>query len=185
MTDYSKAKIYRIVCNITGMTYYGSTCEPTLARRLAKHVGNYKRYKDGKKESYLSSYEILEGGNYTIVLVELFPCDSKMMLHQRERYYIENNVCVNKFIPTRTREEYNVTNRSNISEYNAEYHLNNVDKIKERRAKYKLKNEEKIKERRANYRLNNPEQTKINDAKYNLKTKEAKLAKLLSADILA
>jgi hypothetical protein len=71
MTDYQKGKIYRIVCNITGLTYYGSTCEPTLARRLAKHVGNYKRFKDGKEESYMTSYKVLEGGDYTIVLVEL------------------------------------------------------------------------------------------------------------------
>ena len=170
MTDYSKGKIYRIVCNTTGLTYYGSTCEPTLARRLAGHVRNYKYFKDGKKESYVSSYEILEGGNYTIVLVELFPCDSKMMLHQRERYYIKNNACVNKVVPTQTRKEYNVMNRSYISEYHANYRLNNP---------------EKIKEGKANYGLNNPEKIKNDNAKYNLNRKEAKLAKLLSADILA
>ena len=215
MTDYQLGKIYRIVCNTTGLTYYGSTCEPTLARRLGKHVGTYKRFKDGKKEKYMSSYEILEGGNYTIVLVELFPCNSKMMLHQRERYYIENNDCVNMYIPARTQEEYREINKSKINEYASEYRLNNKekikeqqanyflnnkekikeqqanyflnnkDKIKERQANYRLNNPEKIKEGKANYRLNNPEQTKINDAKYNLKTKEAKLAKLLSADILA
>ena len=184
MTDYSLGKIYRIVCNITGMTYYGSTCEPTLARRLAKHVGNFKRHKDGKKESYMSSFQVLEGGNYTIILVELFPCNSKMMLHQRERYHIENNVCVNKVIPTRTREEYNVMNRSNISEYNAEYRLNNIDKLKEIEANYRLNNREKINERKVNYRLNNPEKTKTNNAKQYQKRKEAILAKLLSADIL-
>ena len=132
----------------------------------------------------MSSYEILGGGNYTIVLVELSPCNSKMELHQRERYYIENNECVNKVVPTRTREEYNVMNRSNISEYNAEYRLNNVEKIKEIEANYRLNNREKIKEQKANYRLNNPEQTKINDAKYHMNRKEAKLAKLLSGDIL-
>ena len=42
MTDYQLGKIYRIVCNTTGLTYYGSTCEPTLARRLSGHVVNYK-----------------------------------------------------------------------------------------------------------------------------------------------
>ena len=36
MPDYSKGKIYKIVCNVTGLVYVGSTCEPTLARRLAK-----------------------------------------------------------------------------------------------------------------------------------------------------
>jgi hypothetical protein len=41
---YRNGKIYKIVCNITGLTYYGSTCEPTLARRLAKHRGCYNRW---------------------------------------------------------------------------------------------------------------------------------------------
>ena len=121
----------------------------------------------------------------TLVLVELFPCNSKMVLHQKERYYIENNACVNKVVPTRTREEYNVMNKIKIDVYDAEYKLNNVDKIKETQANYWLKNKDKIKERRANWRLNNPEKIKINDAKSNQKRKEVKLAKLLSVDILA
>ena len=36
--NFQEAKIYRIVCNVTGLQYYGATCEPTLARRLSKHV---------------------------------------------------------------------------------------------------------------------------------------------------
>ncbi len=55
MPDYKLGKIYKIVCNITGKVYYGSTCEPTLARRLAKHAGNYKRWSQGKNESYVTS----------------------------------------------------------------------------------------------------------------------------------
>jgi hypothetical protein len=176
MTNYRQGKIYRIVCNITGITYYGSTCEPTLARRLAKHVGNYKYFKEGKKQSYVTSFEILEGGNYTIILVELFPCDSKMKLHQRERFYIEGNDCVNKVIPTRTRAEYNVDNRSRNLEYSVNYRLENPDKTKAQEAKYRKENADKIKIRRAEYRANNPEKTKLNDAKYNQKAKEARLA---------
>ena len=145
MTNYSKAKIYRIVCNTTGLTYYGSTCEPTLARRLAGHVADHKRFKDGKR-GYTSSFQILEGGNYTIISVELFPCNSKMELHQRERYYIENNECVNKVIPRRTHEEYQKMNKIKITECQAEYRLNNVEKIRERQANYELNNKEKIKE---------------------------------------
>ena len=59
MLDYQKAKIYRIVCNITGLNYYGSTCKPTLARRLAGHVGNYKTYLNGKT-NYITSFKVLE-----------------------------------------------------------------------------------------------------------------------------
>jgi predicted GIY-YIG superfamily endonuclease len=42
MNKYQQGKIYKIVCNETGDIYIGSTIEPTLARRLAKHVAKYK-----------------------------------------------------------------------------------------------------------------------------------------------
>ena len=96
MPDYQLGKIYKIVCNLTGLTYYGSTCEPTLARRLAGHTGNFKLWKKDNTIQYMSSFKCLEGENYEIVLVEIFSCNSKMELHQRERVFIENNVCVNK-----------------------------------------------------------------------------------------
>lgn len=57
-------------------TYVGSTCEPTLAKRLTKHVSNYKRHLNGAKQ-YLTSFKVLENENYSIVLIEKFPCDSK------------------------------------------------------------------------------------------------------------
>ena len=36
MVNYQLGKIYKIVDNTNGNIYIGSTCEPTLARRLAK-----------------------------------------------------------------------------------------------------------------------------------------------------
>eukprot|EP01040_Poterioochromonas_malhamensis_P000307 gene307-329_t len=35
--NYQLGKIYRIHCNVTNKDYYGSSAEPTLARRLAGH----------------------------------------------------------------------------------------------------------------------------------------------------
>lgn len=139
MTENNKlanAKIYRIVSNVTGENYYGSTCEPTLARRLAKHRGHYKEYLRGTM-NYITSFKILETGNYEIVLVEkLENCKSKDEMHQRERYYIENNECVNKVIVGRTHKEYKKL-----------YYVNNKDKIQD----YLIKNKEKIKEKKKIY----------------------------------
>jgi hypothetical protein len=103
MVNYAESKIYKIVGS--GLTYYGSSCAPTLAKRLAQHVDDYKRYKNGKY-GYTTSFNIIELGDYTIVLVEKFPCESKDELHARERFYIENNDCVNKRIPNRTKVQY-------------------------------------------------------------------------------
>ena len=106
MKDYSKAKIYKIICNVSGLVYVGSTCEPTLARRLAKHVGNYKIWLKNNNYSYTTSYKIIEGNDYDIVLIEEVQCETKDQLHARERYHIENLVCVNRYKPTRTSNEY-------------------------------------------------------------------------------
>ena len=95
MIDYQLGKIYKIECNVTGKVYIGSTCEPTLARRLTKHISSYKRYLNGTY-SYVSSFEVLVSGNYDIVLIESYPCNSKDELHARERYYTNNINCVNK-----------------------------------------------------------------------------------------
>ena len=128
MVDYSLGKIYKIVCNTTGLTYYGSTCEPTLARRLAGHRDSFKRFKRGKTTN-ITSFKVLESENHAIILVESFPCIDKMNLLQRERYYIENNECVNKQIPTRTDEEYYLQNRDKMLETHAEYYLINRDRL--------------------------------------------------------
>jgi hypothetical protein len=95
MPDYSNGKIYKIVCNITNECYIGSTCEPILARRLAGHVSKYKSYLNGKYH-YVTSYKIIANGNYDIVLIELFPCDTKDQLHARESHYTQTIQCVNK-----------------------------------------------------------------------------------------
>ena len=129
MPDYSLGKIYHIVCNTTGLIYYGSTCEPTLARRLVKHRCDFKRFFDGKKNvGTLTSYEVMENDNYVILLVEDFPCNNKQELERREYHYILNNECVNKMYPTRTSSEYREQNKAKI-------HLNNQSYREKNRAK--------------------------------------------------
>ena len=204
MTDYQKGKIYRIVCNTTGLVYYGSTCEPTLARRLAGHLRCYKCWKSSGKGNHTTSFEVLENDNYEIVLVELAPSNSKMELHQRERHYIENNECVNKNTPLRTISEWREDNHDRLVTYSAEYRLNNADIILENASQYLainreainirkreryLKNREKLIEEMALYRANNKHIFRANYLKnkengkktayqiaYRLKQKELKAA---------
>ena len=133
---YANAKIYRIVSNVTGEQYYGSTTEPTLARRLAKHRNSYNLYKFGKSP-YYSSFKILETDDYDIVLVENYSCNSKDELHTRERFYIENNECVNKNIPNKMNDVgkneygklYKRENKQSIKQYNSDYYSINKHQI--------------------------------------------------------
>jgi len=154
--SYQRGKIYKIVCNTTGLTYYGSTTEPTLARRLATHNGDYKLWKKGLRKGMTTSFKILENNNYEIVLVELYPCDSKDELHKRERFYIENNECVNKYIPARTPHEY----KEYFKEYFKEYNEEHREEIKKKSKKHYEEHKEEINERRKAYREEHKEETK-------------------------
>ena len=42
--DYSKGKVYKIVCNITGKIYVGSTTKEYLSQRLTLHRANYQLF---------------------------------------------------------------------------------------------------------------------------------------------
>ena len=133
MVNYAFGKIYKLVDNTTDKIYIGSTCESTLARRLAGHVGDYKRFMNGKFRN-VTSFEIIKNCNYDIILLELCPCESKDLLHQRERYYIETLECVNKVIVgrTRTNKEYYDDNKELISEKQKKYNVDNKDLINEK-----------------------------------------------------
>ena len=149
MRNYNQGKIYKIVCNITGLTYYGSTCEPILSRRLAKHRSNYKDYLNKASHShYTTSYKVLENGNCDIILMENYPCNSNDELLSRERYYIENYECVNKIIPSRSHEEYKELNRewyqNYMKTYNKKYREENSEKILKQRREHYYENQETI-----------------------------------------
>jgi len=123
MPNYQNSKIYKITSG--DLIYIGSTTAPTLAHRLAQHVSAFK-----KGNRNITSFQLIETGQYEITLIELCPCGSKDELHARERFHIENTVCVNKFIPGRTQKEYYIDNKDKIIERVKVYRETNLDKIK-------------------------------------------------------
>jgi hypothetical protein len=131
---YKNGKIYKIVCNVSGKIYIGSTCKKSLSRRLSYHRIDYKLYLK-QKQHFISSYEVLENNNYSIILLEEYPCETKEQLLARERYYIENNECVNKVIPTRNKnersKEYYQENKEKISKQHKDYYDKNKNKWSE------------------------------------------------------
>jgi hypothetical protein len=149
MPDYKQGKIYKIVCNVTGSVYIGSTIQ-SLSMRLAGHRKDYKSFKEGKS-TYVTSYQIIEQGNYDIVLIENCPCESKDELHRRERHFIESLKCVNKQLPTRTKKEYRLDNKDAIKENSNRYRQNNKDAIKERTHQYQLDNRDMLIEKSKQY----------------------------------
>jgi hypothetical protein len=166
MVNYQLGKIYRIVCNTTGLVYVGSTCEPTLAKRLQNHKRDYKRYLDGSNK-YITSFKSLENNNYEIILIESYPCSSKDELHQRERHHIETMECVNKVIPGRTKKEYAVDNRHSIFENQKKYREENKDRTKANKKKWREENKDKVKEIHKKYYEENELKIKEYITQYN------------------
>ena len=137
MVNYANSKIYKITCNVTGLTYYGSTVNP-LSKRMGQHRSDFK--KNGLCKSKL----VLASGDYDYCLVEKFPCDDKTELHQRERFYIETNECVNARIPGRTDKEYYEDNRETILEQRKAWRDAHQEEISEYKKEHYLANKEKI-----------------------------------------
>jgi len=154
MPNYSKSKIYKIVCNITGETYYGSTTQP-----LSVRIGGHRT--DAKKEtSNITSKQIILRGNYDIILCEECPCENKEQLHARERKWIEENECINKNIPGRTGKEWCEANKEQRKKYNEEYSEANKEQIKQRKKHYREANKEHMKQKQKEFYEANKEQIK-------------------------
>ena len=164
--DYQQGKIYKIYNDdIPDKVYYGSTCS-TLVKRLHQHKNGF-----GKVKNKCTSSVLFPGAK--IVLVEKYPCNDKDELTKRERYYIENNECVNKCITGRTPKEWHQDNKrskEDIKKKNKEYYIknktkliskvtkqreNNIDKRLKYEKEYRIKNKKEIKKKNKEYRIKN------------------------------
>jgi hypothetical protein len=113
-------KIYKIIDNTNGNIYIGSTTQ-TLNQRLNEHKCDYNRYLNNKIRKHCTSSEIIKNNNYKFEIIKYVVFEDRKELHQRERYYLENNICVNKFIPSRTKQQYYCNNKDYIKEFKKEY----------------------------------------------------------------
>ena len=156
MVNYELGKIYKIVCNKTGLIYIGSTCQRLLSQRLSGHVKNFKQWKNGKTR-YVTSYTIIENDDFYIELLEAVSCSSYDELAKKERYYIESIDCVNKHIPGRKKQEYYSDNKEIMKDYNKQYREDNKEIISTKKKEYYENNKEKVKQ----YYENNKEKLSL------------------------
>lgn len=167
MPDYSNGKIYKLINDELNLTYYGSTTTPLYKRMYShKSYAPHKRY---------TSHRLFETGNVDIVLVENFSCENKEQLNKRERFYIENNDCVNKNIPTRTQKEfkqkYYQDNLQFYKEHNAEYREQHKEEIVEQKKEHYAANRQKILDQKKEYYQANKERIKQQRNEYYHKNK--------------
>lgn len=124
------ALVYALITDKSNKRYIGSTTK-NLNTRLIQHRSLYR---GGNKS--VSSHILFDEGDVSIIQLEECPYDDRKI---RERFWIEHfgDDCVNKIIPSRTKQEYD-----------SEYGLVN----KERKKEYRERNKEHIsKVRRERY----------------------------------
>jgi hypothetical protein len=160
MPDYQNGRIYKIIDLETNECYIGSTTL-ALSQRLAQHVSTYKRWLQGKGNN-ITSFKIIANGDYDIVLIELFPCNSKEELHSRESHHTQTIQCVNKI------KNQGLLNALGKIDYSKQYYINNKEHIQEHKKQYREQNKEIFKERAKQYKLDHTEQIK----QYNIDNKE-------------
>ena len=136
-----KGIIYKIVDNETNEAYYGST-QRSLNRRITEHKLNCKYWKEGKYH-YVTSFNIIERGNYSYSLIETIECGDKQQFYARERFYIENNECINKVVPNRSKKEWDLDNKDHVKEYKQKDKERSNELQRIRRAKRKQLEENK------------------------------------------
>ena len=130
-------KIYKIIDNTNNNVYIGSTCK-TLKNRLSHHKSNYKQFLKGLY-GYNTSYNLIKNNDYKIELLEACNIKTKQELFEREKYYIQNNECINKVVPGRNKKEYREANKDKIKDY----YITNKDKIIEYKKQYRIDNKDK------------------------------------------
>ena len=148
--DYNKTIIYKIVCNdlSTKDCYIGHTTDMTKRKWGHKSVCNNE-----KNKSYnIKIYQIIRenGGwdNWSMLLVEKFPCKDKYEACKREReVYEELEAKMNTFRPYITQEEL----KQYRKEYNKQYYQEHKEESKEYNKQYSnqyyQEHKEKLKEK--------------------------------------
>ena len=171
MPNYENSKIYKLVSPHTDEIYIGSTTQK-LCNRMGQHLRDFKI---GKNKC--TCVKLLELGEVKIILIEECPCDTKEQLLKRERYYIENTVCVNKYIPGRTIKEYYEDNKERLLKIQKVHYETNKEKITQYRKEYLEKNKEKISQQRKGFYEENKEKILKQKKEYYHENKEKILEK--------
>ena len=166
MPNYQNGKIYMIESLEGNCIYYGSTVN-TLSRRLTDHRSKIKQGVN------ISSKEVLKYPDARILLITLFPCNSKMELEAKEATYIRNNDCINKCIPQRKQKEWYQDNKDAIAKQQKQYQQDNKEPIKQYQKQYLQDNKEAITKQKKQYQQDNKDAIAKNNKQYRANNKIA------------
>ena len=147
---FDNAKIYKLIDNTNDNVYIGSCCS-SLRTRLSTHKCSYemflfkniKSYEILKNKNYIKSFDIIKNGDYKIELLEDCDIKTKQELLARERFFIENNKCLNKNTDISYKQYYN-DNVIKIDHYQKEYYKKKIEKKYRKAKEYRKANKERF-----------------------------------------
>jgi hypothetical protein len=170
--DHQKTLIYKLVCNDVNVKdlYVGSTVSFKDRKRTHKSSCNNTTGKIYNNKIYQTIRTTGGWNNWSMVLIESYPCNSRLEATKRERFWLEElNANLNSNVPSRTIKEYYQDNREKINEYQKEmynpeyykeYRIANVEQIKKKQKEYREANREKINQKQKEYSEANREKIK-------------------------
>jgi hypothetical protein len=153
-TDYSKTKIYKIVCKDLTIPEIYIGHSTNLNKRKNEHRISCinENSKGHNRPVYIFMRENGGWDNWDVVSVEDYSCENKFQAEQRERYWIETlNATLNSYIPSRTQQELCEKKR----QYDKQHYEKNKEQIlqklkrcrEENRENREMMNEKRRKER--------------------------------------
>lgn len=166
---YETGKIYKLVCE-DGKYYIGSTIRP-LKTRLSSHKSVSTKTQTNNAYNHIKT---IGWDKVTIQLVELFPCENRIQLLERETWHIsqhkEDDMCLN----TRNPLTDNTTPEAKEAhkEKCKEYYQRHREEILQKRSEYQTENREKRSDYNREYRQRNAEKLKNYDKEYAEKYRE-------------
>ena len=134
--DYSRTIVYKLCCKNPEITdiYVGHTTDFIRRKQEHKSCCNNENSKKYNCHVYQFIRDNSGWNNWDMIVLEQLSCENKYDAEQRERYWLEElKASLNKYIPTRTQQEYYETNRKQLLEYKKKYDEANKEKISERR----------------------------------------------------
>jgi hypothetical protein len=133
--DYSKCIIYKLCCDDPTITdiYVGHTTDKI--RRKREHKSRCNNENSPHHNFYVYQFIRQNNGwdNWSMIVIEEYPCENKNQAESRERYWIETyQTTLNKKVPTKTRKEWCEEHKEKLKKYMTRYHQEH----KEQRKKY-------------------------------------------------
>jgi len=199
MPDYAKTIIYRLVCKDTNIKecYIGSTTNMTKRKQAHKSSCNNETSKNYNDKKYIFIRNNGGFDNWSLIMIEEYPCENNLQAHQRERHWTEFYSAklnmIRSFVDAEEKKlkqkEYRQQHADKIKLQKKEYYQTKTDEIKLKQKEYRQQHAEYQKDyrqqhadelrlKKKEYRQQHSDELKLKQKEYRQKQKLLKCNKL-------